>query len=338
MFVPLSHAPGHAQCDFGEARVIIGGVERKAHYLVLDLPHSDGCFVKAYPAETTEAFLDGRVSAFASLGGVPQSILYDNTKLAVARILGDGTLRATQPAALNDPFECAVATAYVFEDEAEEDHELAKVLTEINENKPISAIEVLTARIEYGSLFTRQLLSDQISTRFGIVSFTANPHHPLMWSLYTTDGSGFVIGYDMSQLRKLSGPVGELRAVQYNDQPPMFIGPVAFSQPQSNIPALLSLKSNHWSHEEEWRLIVELNKTVGTGQTDQHGLPINLVQIPNEAVVAVFYTERTPGQAVQRIRARLADPNNRYQAENPRKLILSSTSYEYEEAPDDGEA
>ena len=82
MFVPLSHAPGHAQCDFGEARVIIGGVERKAHYLVLDLPHSDGCFVKAYPAETTEAFLDGRVSAFASLGGVPQSIPYDNTRLA----------------------------------------------------------------------------------------------------------------------------------------------------------------------------------------------------------------------------------------------------------------
>ena len=30
MFVPLSHSPGHAQCDFGEARVIIGGVERKA--------------------------------------------------------------------------------------------------------------------------------------------------------------------------------------------------------------------------------------------------------------------------------------------------------------------
>ena len=61
MFVPLSHPPGHAQCDFGEAVVIIGGVQRKAHYLILDLPHSDGCFVKAYPAETTEAFLDGHV-------------------------------------------------------------------------------------------------------------------------------------------------------------------------------------------------------------------------------------------------------------------------------------
>ena len=96
MFVPLSHSPGHAQCDFGEALVVIGGVERKAHCFVLDLPHSDGCFIKAYPAETTEAFLDGHVSAFAFLGGVPQSILYDNTKLAVARILGDGRRKRTQ--------------------------------------------------------------------------------------------------------------------------------------------------------------------------------------------------------------------------------------------------
>ena len=96
MFVPLSHAPGHAQCDFGEALVVIGGVERKAHCFVIDLPHSDGCFVKAYPAETTEAFLDGHVSAFAYLGGVPQSILYDNTRLAVAKILGDGRRQRTR--------------------------------------------------------------------------------------------------------------------------------------------------------------------------------------------------------------------------------------------------
>ena len=82
--MPLSHAPGHAQCDFGEALVVIDGVGRKAHCFVIDLPHSDGCFVKAHPAETTEAFLDGHVSAFALLGGVPQSILYDKIKLATA--------------------------------------------------------------------------------------------------------------------------------------------------------------------------------------------------------------------------------------------------------------
>ena len=54
----------------------------------MSLPDSDACFVKGYPAETTAAFCDGHVSAFAFFGGVPQSILYDNTKIAVARILG----------------------------------------------------------------------------------------------------------------------------------------------------------------------------------------------------------------------------------------------------------
>ena len=84
MFVTLTHGPGHAQCDFGEAVAVIAGVECKVHYFVLELTHSDGCFVKAYPGETTEAFLDGHVSACAFLGGAPQSILYDNTKMAVA--------------------------------------------------------------------------------------------------------------------------------------------------------------------------------------------------------------------------------------------------------------
>jgi transposase len=95
MFVPLEHPPGDAQADFGEAQVVIGGIERKAHYLAMDLPQSDDCFVMAFPAETTEAFLEGHNQAFSYFGGVPRTILYDNTKLAVAQILGDGTRRKT---------------------------------------------------------------------------------------------------------------------------------------------------------------------------------------------------------------------------------------------------
>jgi len=88
MFVPLVHPAGEAQVDFGEALVVIAGVEQKAHYLVMDLPHSDDCFVAAFPSETTEAFLEGHVRAFAYFGGVPTRILYDNSKIAVAKILG----------------------------------------------------------------------------------------------------------------------------------------------------------------------------------------------------------------------------------------------------------
>ena len=109
MFVPLAHPPGHAQADFGEAIGVIGGVERKIHFFAFDLPHSDACFVIAYPAETTEAFCDGHVRAFAFFGGVPRSILYDNTKLAVARILGDGRRQRTRVFA-------ELQSHYLFED------------------------------------------------------------------------------------------------------------------------------------------------------------------------------------------------------------------------------
>lgn len=95
VFVPLSHAPGHGQADFGEARVIIDGVLQKAHFFVLDLPHSDACYVRAYPRATTEAWLDGHNHAFAFFGAVPQSIVYDNDRCLVARIMLDGTRKRT---------------------------------------------------------------------------------------------------------------------------------------------------------------------------------------------------------------------------------------------------
>jgi transposase len=95
-FVPLAHPPGHGQVDFGEAVGVIGGVRQKIHFFCMSLPQSDACFVKAYPHETTEAFLDGHVSAFAFFGGVPLSLLYDNLKIAVAKICGDGKREPTR--------------------------------------------------------------------------------------------------------------------------------------------------------------------------------------------------------------------------------------------------
>ena len=90
MFVPLCHPPGDAQVDFGEADILLCGVLVRAHYFVLDLPHSDDAFVMAFPAETSEAFCEGHIQAFAYFGGVPRHIVYDNSKLAVARFLADG--------------------------------------------------------------------------------------------------------------------------------------------------------------------------------------------------------------------------------------------------------
>jgi transposase len=96
VFVPLAHPPGNAQADFGEALVVIAGIEQKAHFQCFDLPHSDDCFVIAFPAENTEAFLEGHNQAFAYFAGVPRTILYDNTRIAVKEIAGDGERKPTE--------------------------------------------------------------------------------------------------------------------------------------------------------------------------------------------------------------------------------------------------
>ena len=80
MFVPLVHAPGKGQVDFGEAQRSSGHTQ-KVHLFVMDLPYSDACFVKAYARENTESFCDGHVSAFDFFGGVPFHLLYDIQKL-----------------------------------------------------------------------------------------------------------------------------------------------------------------------------------------------------------------------------------------------------------------
>ena len=218
-------------------------------------------------------------------------------------------------------------------DESEENRRLAEALTQINESTPVTEEHVRNARQRYGSLFTRQLFAEQVSTKFGIVAFGADPQHPLMWAHYTTDGSGFAIGYDKSAIAKLAGANGALLPVRYLGRTMYASRGPSCSRRQARIcHRFLSRKSDHWRYENEWRLIVELNDTIGTGETDRHGQPVNLVRVPNEAVVRVYYTERTPPESLEIIRDRLANDNNRYQTDSPRKLVMSSTSYGYEEA------
>lgn len=96
-FVPLAYEPGmEAQCDWGEAVVLLDGRPTKVQLFCMRLCQSGAAFVKAYLHQRTEAFQDGHAEAFEFYGGVPRFIWYDNTKLAVAEITG-GKGRVEQP-------------------------------------------------------------------------------------------------------------------------------------------------------------------------------------------------------------------------------------------------
>jgi transposase len=88
VFVPLSHPPGEAQFDFGEATVVIAGERTKAAFAVMTLPFSDAWHLSAYPRECTETFQAAHVGAFEFFGGVPTRTSYDNTTIAVKKVVG----------------------------------------------------------------------------------------------------------------------------------------------------------------------------------------------------------------------------------------------------------
>jgi len=88
VFVPLSHPPGEAQFDFGEATVVIAGERTKAAFAVMTLPFSDAWHLSAYPRECTETFQAAHVAAFEFFGGVPTRTSYDNTTIAVKKVVG----------------------------------------------------------------------------------------------------------------------------------------------------------------------------------------------------------------------------------------------------------
>lgn len=88
--MPLTHPPGHAQVELGEAIGVVGGIERKFHLVAMDLLHSNAIFVVACAAETTEAFCDGHFRAIEFFGDAPRLILEgrweDETKLQLLSI------------------------------------------------------------------------------------------------------------------------------------------------------------------------------------------------------------------------------------------------------------
>jgi transposase len=87
VFMPLSQRPGEAQVDFGHAVVKFNGILKKVVFFVMSMVHSDAMFVMAFPRECTESFLESHVRAFDFFGCVPKRISYDNTRVAVTKIL-----------------------------------------------------------------------------------------------------------------------------------------------------------------------------------------------------------------------------------------------------------
>jgi len=88
-FVPQRHEPGRdAEVDFGDVWVCLAGELTLGHLFTFRLSCSGKAVHRAYPSQGQEAFFEGHVAAFGTIGGVPcGQIRYDNLKPAVHRVL-----------------------------------------------------------------------------------------------------------------------------------------------------------------------------------------------------------------------------------------------------------
>src|SRR5207249_3164436 len=65
LYIPLEYEPGKdAQCDWGEAIAVIGGVRQTVQIFVMRLNFSRKTFVMAFPSQKQESFFYGHVQAF----------------------------------------------------------------------------------------------------------------------------------------------------------------------------------------------------------------------------------------------------------------------------------
>ena len=96
-YLPIEHHPGEAQVDFGYADFYENGkLYHEAKYLVLSFPHSNGGYLQLNYGENMECLLEGLVTMFEYIGGVPTEIWFDNTRTIVTEIIKGGGREVTE--------------------------------------------------------------------------------------------------------------------------------------------------------------------------------------------------------------------------------------------------
>ncbi|WP_177409238.1 DUF2971 domain-containing protein [Pseudomonas sp. Irchel s3h9] len=131
---------------------------------------------------------------------------------------------------------------------------------------------------------------EEMEKKVGILCLTETPDDLLMWAHYACSHEGFVIEFDtesafFNQRRSQKDDFRHLKPVQYSTVRP----PLTFDN--GNITAMLT-KSEHWSYEREWRMMVDLSDSTNT--LSFHGKTYHLFEFPPSCITSVILGARMP--------------------------------------------
>jgi transposase len=89
-YIPLAHAPGEAQADFGTAEYIQSGIRKEGKYLNVSFPFSNQGYQQIFGGENAECLFEGLKNIFNHIGGVPREIWFDNASTMVTGVIKGG--------------------------------------------------------------------------------------------------------------------------------------------------------------------------------------------------------------------------------------------------------
>ena len=243
------------------------------------------------------------------------------------------SLRATQLLALNDVMECNVAT--IPDKALDASHFRALIRSKLKRCLGIAVPEdeLLRRSRRYGDLRLSTFIQEHLNPRVGIVSLTVDRLVTTMWAHYARN-TGVVVGYDTEALAKLGF---ELRSVTYSDLAPSYeparddvirllvtdrermeqdardgtttsgypilssVELAEFSTDWKSLSRVLFVKGASWEYEQEVRLLVDLEQTRDTGQTDGNGFPVKVVDVPPEAIREIYGGSSTSDADIERV-------------------------------------
>jgi hypothetical protein len=144
-------------------------------------------------------------------------------------------------------------------------------------------------------------ISEAMNKSVGVLSLSETPHHPLMWSHYTNNHTGFVIEFDPDHefffAEGAAAEMGGLHQVQYAAQRPKFdvlfdMSMVDASPEQIKewVDKVFFTKSKDWEYEGEWRVLKPLKDATTVHTTD--AVDIHLFKLPSACIKSVILGQR----------------------------------------------
>jgi Protein of unknown function (DUF2971) len=217
-------------------------------------------------------------------------IVYKYLSANIAKlVLENSSIRCTQPAALNDPFESVPNLSQYREKTEEKATKVAKELFEKEAGYEVPD-EILSQLVSHTMLELNKHLENfpnVIGESMLMLCLTKKNNNSLMWSHYADSHKGIAIGFDSESqfLKHNNGKVNSgLREVKYSEERENGL----ISLDAQEIERLFFTKSLDWKYEEELRIYYH-----PSGADDDtkefEGFKLYLFKFPKECVKEIVF-------------------------------------------------